>query len=212
MGSVPSGSRPAATLAAQHELAEETELGDGIYPTIDAAVAAAQRAQVSYAAMGLGARHDVIASVRRSMTEHAESLAMLAHTETGLGRYEDKIKKNRLVINKTPGPEDLEPQAVTGDAGMSVTEWAPLGLVGAITPTTNPTSTIINNSIAISRAATPSCSTCIPEPRRCRRRTSGCSTRRSWRRRAPDLVTAIPRPRSTAPRSSWPTRTSGSCW
>ncbi|MBK5269216.1 MAG: aldehyde dehydrogenase, partial [Acidimicrobiia bacterium] len=43
----------------------------------------------------------------------------------------------------------LEPQAVTGDGGMSVTEWAPMGLVGAITPTTNPTSTIINNGISI---------------------------------------------------------------
>jgi acyl-CoA reductase-like NAD-dependent aldehyde dehydrogenase len=99
--------------------------------------------------MGLGVRRTIVDSMRRSMLEHAESLAMLAHTETGLGRYEDKIKKNLLVTRKTPGPEDLEPPAVTGDDGMSVTEWAPLGIVGAITPTTNPTSTIINNSIAI---------------------------------------------------------------
>jgi acyl-CoA reductase-like NAD-dependent aldehyde dehydrogenase len=49
----------------------------------------------------------------------------------------------------TPGPEDLEPHAVTGDHGMMVTEYAPYGVIGAITPTTNPTSTIINNSIAI---------------------------------------------------------------
>ncbi|KAA3641268.1 MAG: aldehyde dehydrogenase family protein, partial [Armatimonadetes bacterium] len=38
---------------------------------------------------------------------------------------------------------------VTGDKGMMVTEYAPYGVIGAITPTTNPTSTIINNSIAI---------------------------------------------------------------
>lgn len=149
LGEIPEGSRPAATLAAQRDLEAEAELGDGIHATIDDAVAAARRAQPRYAAMGLGARRDVIDSIRRSMLEHAESLAMLAHTETGLGRYEDKIKKNLLVTRKTPGPEDLEPQAVTGDDGMSVTEWAPMGIVGAITPTTNPTSTIINNSIAI---------------------------------------------------------------
>lgn len=149
LGEIPEGSRPAATLAAQRDLETEAELGDGIHATIDEAVAAARRAQPRYAAMGLGARRDVIDSIRRSMLEHAESLAMLAHTETGLGRYEDKIKKNLLVARKTPGPEDLEPQAVTGDDGMSVTEWAPLGIVGAITPTTNPTSTIINNAIAI---------------------------------------------------------------
>jgi propionaldehyde dehydrogenase len=61
----------------------------------------------------------------------------------------DKIVKNRLVTTKTPGPEDLELQAVTGDEGMTVTEFAPFGVVAAITPTTNPTSTIINNTIAI---------------------------------------------------------------
>ena len=32
---------------------------------------------------------------------------------------------------------------------MMVTEWAPFGVVGAITPVTNPTSTIINNTISI---------------------------------------------------------------
>jgi acyl-CoA reductase-like NAD-dependent aldehyde dehydrogenase len=149
LGEVPAGSRPGATLAAKKELAPDIELGDGIYRSIDEAVAAARRAQPLYAEMGLGARRTIVESMRRSMLEHAESLAMLAHTETGLGRYEDKIKKNLLVTRKTPGPEDLEPQAVTGDDGMSVTEWAPLGIVGAITPTTNPTSTIINNSIAI---------------------------------------------------------------
>ena len=38
---------------------------------------------------------------------------------------------------------------VTGDDGMMVTEFAPYGVIGSITPTTNPTSTIINNSIAM---------------------------------------------------------------
>jgi acyl-CoA reductase-like NAD-dependent aldehyde dehydrogenase len=83
------------------------------------------------------------------MLEHAESLAEMAVAETGLGRVSDKIVKNRLVTHKTPGPEDLELEAVTGDEGMMVTEFAPFGVVAAITPTTNPTSTVINNTIAI---------------------------------------------------------------
>ncbi len=149
LGEAGAAQRPGATVAARTELEAEAELGDGIFRTIDEAVAAARRSQVRYATMGLGARHEVIASIRRSMLEHGDKLAMLAHAETGLGRYEDKIRKNRLVTTKTPGPEDLEPQAVTGDDGMAVTEWAPVGLVGAITPTTNPTSTIINNTISI---------------------------------------------------------------
>jgi len=141
--------RPAASLAAQAELASSIEIGDGIFTTIDQAVAAAKRAQQVYAEMGLETRRTIVDAIRAVMLREAESLAMLAVTETGLGRYEDKVIKNRLVTNKTPGPEDLEPSAVTGDDGMAVTEWAPVGLVGAITPTTNPTSTIINNSISI---------------------------------------------------------------
>ncbi len=149
LGAAPSPSHPAQALAAQAELADEIAIGEGIYRTIDEAVAAARRAQQVYADMGLDKRRTIIDSIRSAMLRAADNLAMMAATETGLGRYEDKILKNRLVTNKTPGPEDLEPQAVTGDAGMTVTEWAPMGLVGAITPTTNPTSTIINNSISI---------------------------------------------------------------
>ena len=79
----------------------------------------------------------------------ADALAREAHEETGLGRYEDKVLKNQLVTEKTPGTEDLQPQAVTGDDGLNLTEPAPYGVIAAITPTTNPTSTIINNTIAM---------------------------------------------------------------
>ena len=69
--------------------------------------------------------------------------------ETGLGRAEDKVKKNRLVIDKTPGPEILQPSAWTGDRGLTLVERAPYGVFGVITPSTNPTSTIINNAIGL---------------------------------------------------------------
>ncbi|HEY5579387.1 MAG TPA: aldehyde dehydrogenase family protein, partial [Acidimicrobiia bacterium] len=94
-------------------------------------------------------RRVIVEGIRRSMVEHAEQLGRMASQETGLGRWADKMAKNRLVATKTPGPEDLETQTVTGDQGMMVTEWAPFGIVAAITPTTNPTSTIINNTISI---------------------------------------------------------------
>ncbi|MCB1151227.1 aldehyde dehydrogenase EutE, partial [bacterium] len=69
--------------------------------------------------------------------------------ETGLGRCEDKVVKNRLVTEKTPGCEELRPQTWSGDRGLTLTEWAPFGVIGAITPTTNPTSTIICNTIGM---------------------------------------------------------------
>jgi acyl-CoA reductase-like NAD-dependent aldehyde dehydrogenase len=145
------GEHPGPGLLAGTELAAaaEAELGDGIHATIDDAVAAAGRAFGAFGDHGLAARKQVIEAVRQSMLDHAEQLARMAHRETGIGRYDDKVIKNRLVTTKAPGTEDLEVQAVSGDAGMMVTEWAPFGVVGAITPVTNPTSTIINNTISI---------------------------------------------------------------
>jgi len=140
----------APALAASDELAaDEAQLGDGIYPTIDAAVAAARRAFTQFRDMGLDGRRAIIDGMRVAMLREGERLAYLAHEETGLGRADDKVIKNRIVTVGTPGPEDLEPHAVTGDDGMMVTEWAPYGVIGSISPSTNPTSTIINNSIAM---------------------------------------------------------------
>jgi len=124
-------------------------VGDGIYPDVDAAVSAARKALQAYRAMGLKKRHRIIDSVRSAMRAEARNLAEMAAQETGLGRADDKEKKNLLVIEKTPGPEDLEPRVWSGDQGLTVTEYAPYGVIGAITPTTNPTATIINNTIAI---------------------------------------------------------------
>src|SRR5208337_2274069 len=73
----------------------------------------------------------------------------LAVRESGLGRYEDKIRENILCATKTPGVEDIQPVALTGDHGLTLLEYAPVGLIGALTPITNPTGTLINNSISM---------------------------------------------------------------
>ena len=145
------GSGDGAGLRGEEALAEAGEdvFGDGIFPSIGEAVAAAARAFDEFRAMGLQGRKRVVASIRASMLEHGERLAEMAASETGLGRAGDKVRKNVLVTTKTPGPEDLEVEAATGDLGMVATEWAPFGVVASITPTTNPTSTIINNTISI---------------------------------------------------------------
>ena len=173
----------------------DTVTGDGIYPDVDAAVAAARSAFDTYRSMGLKGRHRIIDAVRTAMHEHAQELAQMAHDETGLGRTEDKALKNRLVIEKTPGPEDLEPQVWSGDQGLTVAEYAPFGVIGAITPTTNPTATIINNTIAIVSAGNAVVFNAHPNAKR----VSVQNVR--WLNQAidsaggpPDLVTATPEP------------------
>jgi aldehyde dehydrogenase len=127
----------------------DDNLGDGVYATVDQAVAGARSAFEAYRSVGLDARKGLIEAVRAAMRSENERLAYMARKETGIGRADDKVLKNALVIEQTPGPEDLEPHVVTGDHGMMITEYAPYGVIGSITPTTNPTSTIINNAIAM---------------------------------------------------------------
>ena len=121
----------------------------GAFNDLDAAVNAAQAAFEALDGMKLVKRDEIIAAIRKASLRESESLAFAAHKETGFGRYEDKIIKNRLVANKTPGTEVLQAQAKTGDGGLSLFEYAPFGVIGSITPSTNPTATIINNTISM---------------------------------------------------------------
>ncbi|MBI3740318.1 MAG: aldehyde dehydrogenase EutE [Chloroflexi bacterium] len=121
----------------------------GVFNDVTSAATAAQRAQKLWMALPLEKRKEVIAHVRERLRENAQVLAWAAWRETGLGRYEDKIEKNLLNINKVPGIEDLEPMAWSGDRGLTVMERAPFGVIGSITPTTNPTATVIGNALAI---------------------------------------------------------------
>lgn len=121
----------------------------GVFPDIDSAVAAAGAAFAKLQEAGLEVRSRMIAAMRATVIANLERLSRLAVEETGLGRFEHKMLKNRLAAEKTPGTEDLEPEAYSDDHGLMITERAPYGVIGAITPSTNPTATIISNAIAM---------------------------------------------------------------
>lgn len=121
----------------------------GVYPALDDAVAAASNAFRSLNKLPLSIRKHMVSHMRQAGREYAQVLAEMAHSESGMGRVEDKVLKNKLNADKTLGPEDLEPSAWSGDNGLTITEWAPYGVIGAITPSTNPTSTVICNAIAM---------------------------------------------------------------
>ena len=123
--------------------------GGGIFGSVDSAVKAATLAQTQFVNLPLGRREEILANIRKRMLGSAEKLAKMAWEETGMGRWEDKVEKNRLVINKTPGTEILKPDAFSGDRGLTLLELAPYGVIGSITPSTNPTSTIICNTIGM---------------------------------------------------------------
>lgn len=142
LGQIQQGEMPA-------KVADYPAQPKGVFKTVDAAMDAARHAHEVLVEIPLEKRREIIANIRRRCAEDVHTLARMAVDETGLGRVGCKVKKNLLVIHKTPGVEILQPTAWTGDAGLTLMERAPFGVIGSITPCTNPTETIINNGIGM---------------------------------------------------------------
>ncbi len=123
----------------------------GIFTSMDQAIEAAYQAQRQYLVCSMADRQKYIDGIRAVFLQQSvlEQISAMAVEETGMGNYEDKLIKNRLAATKTPGTEDLITQAYSGDDGLSVVEYSAYGVIGSITPTTNPTETIICNSIGM---------------------------------------------------------------
>ena len=169
--------------------------GEGVFNTVDDCIVAARAAFVGLGQATLAKRTEIIAAIREAMFAQGDALARLAWQETGLGRYEHKCLKNRLVTEKTPGTEILEPRTVTGDNGLTLTEWAPFGVIGAITPTTNPTSTIICNTIGMLAAGNSVVFNVHPGARDCSMATVRALNRAITAAGGPaNLVTAVAQP------------------
>ncbi len=119
-----------------------------IFSDLNQAVEAARLAQRKWLDVSLERRKAIVEAIRVTARANAERLGRMAVSETGLGRMPDKMNKILLCADKTPGPEDLHPIAFSGDHGLTLVEPAPWGVIGIITPSTNPAETVLNNTIS----------------------------------------------------------------
>ena len=121
--------------------------GDSMNDAVEAAAAA----QKAYLNCSMHDRAKYVQAIRDVVLEeeNLDYISRLAVEETGMGAYEYKLVKNRLAATKSPGIEDLTTDAMSGDDGLTLVEYSPFGVIGAITPTTNPTETVICNSIGM---------------------------------------------------------------
>ena len=121
----------------------------GVYTDMNEAIDAAEQGYRAIRAMSLDERERVIAVIRDLCRNEAPVMAELGVSETKMGRIDHKTAKHMLVADKTPGTSDIAAQVKTGDYGLTLTEMAPFGVVGSITPSTNPSETVICNSIGM---------------------------------------------------------------
>ncbi len=124
-----------------------TSSRSGVFTTVEAAIGAAKTAQEELAKLGFAKRREIIEAIKQVSLENAKRLADFAVQETKMGNADHKVMKNEGAVNLSPGIEDLVSEAMSGDDGTLLIEYVPFGIINSITPTTNPTSTVINHAI-----------------------------------------------------------------
>ncbi|MFN3161034.1 MAG: aldehyde dehydrogenase family protein [Rubinisphaera brasiliensis] len=125
----------------------ERKAGDwGVFDDTDQAIAAANEGFRALSSKGMEERAKIVEIVKRICADQAEELGRLEFQETKVGRLDHKIEKLQI-IKKVPGTEWLRTEAMSGDHGLTVIEYAPFGVIGTITPVTHSLPTLAGNVI-----------------------------------------------------------------
>lgn len=134
---------------AKMQLASAPAGNHGVFQDMNEAIEAAKKSQKIVRRMSMDQREQIISVIRRKTRENAEILARMGVDETGMGNVPHKILKHQLVAEKVPGTEDITTQAFSGDRGLTLVEMGPFGVIGAITPCTNPSETVLCNTMGM---------------------------------------------------------------
>lgn len=139
---------------------------DGVFPSVDEAVAAAGRAQPKLAALSLDQRGVIVDIIKDYCVGNAEELARLEFQETRLGREDHKIQK-LTTIPRVVGVEALRTSVRVGDAGTEFIAAAPFGVIGMVTPATHSIPTMAGNAINVIAAGNTAVFSPHPAAARC---------------------------------------------
>ncbi len=170
------GQRPAATACATgvsapvpaqtFPLTSASQRHYGVFSDANQACEAAAAAQLQLAKAGVAGRRKVEAIIKTLCEKNAESWGKLELDETKIGRLDHKIEKLQVIKN-VPGVDFLEQAVHSGDAGISVDEGAPFGVIGAVTPSTHSIPTIACNIINMAAAGNAIVFNAHPNGRHC---------------------------------------------
>ena len=168
--------------------------------TVDELIARAREAMAGVAGEAQGRVDELVTAVAWGLYQpaHAQSLAEQAVRDTGIGNVADKVVKNRrktfgalrdLMRVKTVGV--IESDAVRG----MVKYGKPVGVVAAITPSTNPVATPVNKTMMALKGA--NAIIIAPSPAGWRSTNAAVEVMRDALQRInapPDLVQILPQP------------------
>ncbi|HUD45396.1 MAG TPA: aldehyde dehydrogenase family protein [Candidatus Baltobacteraceae bacterium] len=120
----------------------------GVFEDADAACDAAGAAFVKLQQGGIAARKKVVSIVKTLAEANAVEWGRAELEETKIGRLDHKIEKLQIIKN-VPGVEWLRPEGLSGDHGITLEEFTPFGVVGAVTPSTHSIPTLSGNIVNI---------------------------------------------------------------
>lgn len=136
-------------VVAKMQISADVTGNHGVFKDMNEAIEAAKKSQKIVAKMSMDQREKIISNIRTKIKENAETFAHMGVQETGMGNVGHKILKHQLVAEKTPVTEDITTTAWSGDRGLTLIEMGPFGVIGAITPCTNPSETVLCNTIGM---------------------------------------------------------------
>ena len=119
---------------------------NGVFQTAAEACEAAAASFVKLQQGGVAARRKVIDIVKTMCDANAAEWGRIELEETKIGRLDHKIEKLQGIKN-VPGIEWLQPRGFSGDHGISLEEFTPFGVVGAVTPSTHSIPTLACNVV-----------------------------------------------------------------
>lgn len=120
----------------------------GIFDDAKEACEAAQDAYLQLKEKGVAGRKTVIDIVKKLTTDNAAEWGRVELEETKIGRLDHKIDK-LAGLKSLPGVEFLKPNGMSGDHGLTMEEYTPFGVIGAITPSTHSIPTLACNVVSM---------------------------------------------------------------
>ena len=104
---------------ARMQIAEAPAGKHGVFKDMNEAIEAAKEAQEIVKKMSMDQRERIISCIREKTKLNAEIMARMGVDETGMGNVGDKMLKHGLAADKTPGTEDIQTTAWSGDRGLT---------------------------------------------------------------------------------------------
>ena len=119
-------------------------------PILQDMMSKARSAQAEFATFSQAQVDAIVRAMAKVVYDNAEELAKMAIDETRMGIYEDKVAKNKgkskVIWNDLKDKKSIGVLRHLVEEGI-VEVAKPIGVVGAVAPTTNPTVTAMSNAM-----------------------------------------------------------------